>query len=338
MDLKVPNVDFKLPKVELSRGDRSLVDLKRPDLDLSDLPALKDAGKAVGELRGSVADRLGQVGKGIQNWRRPEPERVPDATATGLALLGGLGLGMGMMYFFDPAQGGRRRALLLDKVRGAGRVAGGQMAGTARVVRERGPSALARVRSAPQRVSGVVSSLSGRGKQEASDVGGYASHGAAEVSGLGDAAMQGNNGSGAAGSELYGQGWGGTGSAGSTGGTDVTAGTAAGTPGAWDQPGSSTTDVGAGTPLGESTGFVDQPGTSGYVDPTTGYATTAGSDAQGEVGETGSYGAGLAGAGRVEGTPAGTGTTGWVEGGTTPLSDRGESGAESATSERSPWG
>ena len=38
----------------------------------------------------------------------------------GVALIGGAGLGAALMYFFDPDRGNRRRALIRDKVEGAG--------------------------------------------------------------------------------------------------------------------------------------------------------------------------------------------------------------------------
>ena len=38
----------------------------------------------------------------------------------GVALIGGAGLGAALMYIFDPARGKRRRALIRDKVEGAG--------------------------------------------------------------------------------------------------------------------------------------------------------------------------------------------------------------------------
>ena len=42
----------------------------------------------------------------------------------GVALVGGVGLGAALMYFFDPDRGGRRRALVRDKVGAAGNKVG----------------------------------------------------------------------------------------------------------------------------------------------------------------------------------------------------------------------
>jgi hypothetical protein len=104
-----PRID--LPKMELHRPDLPSVELHRPEL-----PDLSGAGKAIGETIDTVGERIGSLGRDVRSLRitrKPEPNTAGTA---GLALLGGLGTGMALMFFFDPEQGRRRRALLRDKL------------------------------------------------------------------------------------------------------------------------------------------------------------------------------------------------------------------------------
>jgi osmotically-inducible protein OsmY len=53
-----------------------------------------------------------------QDWRALRPARGgPMGVGKGFVMLGGLGVGLGLMYMFDPNSGSRRRALLRDKAR-----------------------------------------------------------------------------------------------------------------------------------------------------------------------------------------------------------------------------
>jgi hypothetical protein len=62
------------------------------------------------------ASQLGKELRSIRVTREPAPaQRGPDIMP-GIALLGGFGGGIALMYFFDPAQGRRRRALLRDQL------------------------------------------------------------------------------------------------------------------------------------------------------------------------------------------------------------------------------
>ena len=58
----------------------------------------------------SLGDELKHV-RVTTEPRRSGPDLMP-----GIALLGGFGAGIALMYFFDPEQGNRRRALLRDQV------------------------------------------------------------------------------------------------------------------------------------------------------------------------------------------------------------------------------
>ena len=67
------------------------------------------------------------------------------------ALLTGLGLGVGLMYFLDPERGRRRRALVRDKVVHATRVSAHGVSGVGLDLSHRAAGLLARVRSAWRR-------------------------------------------------------------------------------------------------------------------------------------------------------------------------------------------
>jgi hypothetical protein len=64
-----------------------------------------------------------------------------------LLILGGMGLGAGLMYIFDPRAGRRRRALMYDKVRSYWHATGDYMAKTGRDVRNRTRGLVAEART-----------------------------------------------------------------------------------------------------------------------------------------------------------------------------------------------
>jgi uncharacterized membrane protein len=67
------------------------------------------------------------------------------------AILTGLGIGAGLMYFLDPARGARRRALMRDRLTHATRLAGDAAGATKRDLAHRASGAAARVRGTIQR-------------------------------------------------------------------------------------------------------------------------------------------------------------------------------------------
>jgi uncharacterized membrane protein len=69
------------------------------------------------------------------------------ANKSGAAILGGVGLGAALMYFLDPAQGRRRRRLVLDRASRAFNVAGRAIGTTATDVRHRAGGMVAETRS-----------------------------------------------------------------------------------------------------------------------------------------------------------------------------------------------
>lgn len=100
---------------------------------------------------GQQSHTLGRQARGLleQVRRRTplRPERWPGATWLGrtepkantpnLLMLGCMGLGVGLMYMFDPMTGRRRRALLSDTVRSYWYRTGGLISKTAREARSR---------------------------------------------------------------------------------------------------------------------------------------------------------------------------------------------------------
>lgn len=97
-----------------------LKDIELPRIDLHDLPRpdLAAAGRAVGEGVGALGKRIDEIGRDIRQVRvvkGPEPRVAP---AAGIALLGGIGAGMGLMYFMDPRVGQQRRDRLISRIKG----------------------------------------------------------------------------------------------------------------------------------------------------------------------------------------------------------------------------
>ncbi|HUG48026.1 MAG TPA: hypothetical protein VMP67_06400 [Candidatus Limnocylindria bacterium] len=71
----------------------------------------RHAGRRGRELTGELA----KVGDDVRSMRITREKRGPNMMP-GIALLAGLGSGLAAMYFFDPEQGNRRRALLRDQL------------------------------------------------------------------------------------------------------------------------------------------------------------------------------------------------------------------------------
>jgi hypothetical protein len=98
--------DISLPEVHIPTVDLSNVDLGK---------AVAPAAKAVGDGIEAVAQSFRSIGKAIDERRHPRKQQPPLAE-TGIALLAGIGGGMALMFFMDPAKGRRRRMLLRAKL------------------------------------------------------------------------------------------------------------------------------------------------------------------------------------------------------------------------------
>lgn len=74
------------------------------------------AGATLEAVSEPAAPRRSFVARSPALGRVDHGSRREDVLSPGLSLLGGLGLGAGLMYLFDPAAGRRRRALLRDQL------------------------------------------------------------------------------------------------------------------------------------------------------------------------------------------------------------------------------
>ena len=72
------------------------------------------AAKALTERIAGVTKSLRAAGQSIEDRRKPR--RQAPIAETGVALVAGIGSGVALMFFLDPAKGRRRRALLRAKL------------------------------------------------------------------------------------------------------------------------------------------------------------------------------------------------------------------------------
>lgn len=79
-----------------------------------------------------------------------EPRRSGPDLMPGIALLGGFGAGIALMYFFDPEQGNRRRSLLRDQITKWTRVGRETAEGKAKDLRNRSVGVMHEARKAVQ--------------------------------------------------------------------------------------------------------------------------------------------------------------------------------------------
>ena len=98
------------------------------------------------------AQELGRDARNVRLTTEP-PKTGPDLMA-GVALLGGFSAGIGLMYFFDPEQGRRRRALFRDQLNKWTRIGRETAAGTARDLRNRSVGVMHETRKAVSSVTG----------------------------------------------------------------------------------------------------------------------------------------------------------------------------------------
>lgn len=99
----------------------------------------RDAGSRGESSSASMRTAKGRTG----GARRSRGYGLADTGSTGLTLLAGMVIGAGLMYLFDPEQGGRRRALLRDQLVGLSSDAAGVLGKTARDLRNRAQGVIA---------------------------------------------------------------------------------------------------------------------------------------------------------------------------------------------------
>ncbi len=88
------------------------------------------------QLMGGAA-QLGREIRSMRVTRQPAPGPRGPAVVPGVALLAGVGSGLALMYFFDPGEGRRRRALLRDQLTKWSRIGRKTAVGKAHDVRNR---------------------------------------------------------------------------------------------------------------------------------------------------------------------------------------------------------
>lgn len=85
----------------------------------------------------------GSRGESTTRARRRAGYSLGDTGSTGLTLLAGMVIGATLMYMFDPEQGGRRRALLRDKLIAFSNDASDTLGKTSRDLRDRAQGVIA---------------------------------------------------------------------------------------------------------------------------------------------------------------------------------------------------
>jgi hypothetical protein len=83
------------------------------------------------------AARLGREARAVRITREPPQQQKGPDVVPGIALLAGVGGGLALMYFFDPGEGRRRRALLRDQFTKWMRIGRETATGRAKDVRNR---------------------------------------------------------------------------------------------------------------------------------------------------------------------------------------------------------
>lgn len=113
--------------------------------------AAREVPIAAGVLAQQALRGAAQLGRDIRKLRitkePPRKQRGPDVMP-GVALLAGVGSGLAIMYFFDPNEGRRRRALLRDQVVKWTRIGREQAAGKAKDLQNRAVGVMYEARKA----------------------------------------------------------------------------------------------------------------------------------------------------------------------------------------------
>jgi hypothetical protein len=195
--IELPHIE--LPRIELPRIDGKQIEratASLPKIETSKLPevsaasvgaAVDDAKRAIGGSAEQVAQKATQLGqdagklsrdlaassgssirslgtdlrgltRDLRSLRITRQKQGPDMMP-GIFLLAGIGSGMAAMYFFDPEQGRRRRALLRDQVTKWTRVASETFSGRAEDLRNRSIGLAHEARTAVSNVAGSASTV-----------------------------------------------------------------------------------------------------------------------------------------------------------------------------------
>ena len=197
--IELPRIE--LPRIDGKAIDRATANVSLPKIEAPRLPdvsaasigsAVDDARKAIGDTAEELVHKAGQIGpaagklgkeiaaSGEHNLRnlgadlrglgrdakslritrqKSGPDMMP-----GIFLLAGLGSGMAAMYFFDPEEGRRRRALLRDQLRKFSRVATETLSGRAEDLRNRSAGLTHEARSAVSDLTGTLAGAANEGR------------------------------------------------------------------------------------------------------------------------------------------------------------------------------
>jgi hypothetical protein len=192
--IEVPHIE--LPHIELPRIDGKSVERAKAHLPKVDTARLaetsaatvaavadqaseradqigKEAGKVGRDLAAGSEANLRALGADLRELTKDLSKDVRSLRITrekqranslpGIALLGGLGIGLAAMYFFDPEQGRRRRALLRDQMVKWSRITSETLSGRAEDLRNRGIGLAHETRSA------IEDATEGSGESEWND-------------------------------------------------------------------------------------------------------------------------------------------------------------------------
>jgi hypothetical protein len=173
---------IELPHIELPKVDGTSIERAKSRLPKVDTARLAETSAAtIAAVADQAAERAGQLGheatkvsrdlaegseanlralgtdlkeltKDVRSLRITRQKQGPD-TLPGIALLGGLGAGLAAMYFFDPEQGRRRRALLRDQLVKWSRITSETLSGKAEDLRNRSAGLAHEARSALESAS-----------------------------------------------------------------------------------------------------------------------------------------------------------------------------------------
>jgi hypothetical protein len=109
------------------------------------------------------AQQLGGELRKVRITREPEASKRRADARAGVALLAGVGGGLALMFFFDPDEGRRRRALLRDQLTKWTRISRRTAEGTAKDVRNRTVGVMHEARKAVASRTGVPADTSESG-------------------------------------------------------------------------------------------------------------------------------------------------------------------------------
>ncbi|HSH21069.1 MAG TPA: hypothetical protein VK992_00450 [Candidatus Caenarcaniphilales bacterium] len=168
---------IELPRIDLPRGLPKVDGARLAEASATITTVVDDARRAIAAGAEQAAERAGQlsqeagklgreltasgesnlrslgtdlreVGRDVRSLRITRQKKQRPNVMPGIGLLAGLGAGLAAMFFFDPEQGRRRRALLRDQLFKWSRMTSDTISGRAQDLRNRGVGVVHQTRSA----------------------------------------------------------------------------------------------------------------------------------------------------------------------------------------------